>query len=161
MTLFVKPMHVDLNCSFLFYRWTCRGSVPLPSNWQDPCATTPRLWSGWWGGWPSLWWGWRIWGRRQEKGLQRVNVRRQSHNCCKVCGLPRTKETGHSCQRGYLYCPQNPAKETKEEWLARLKTTKLAKQQWGRRRHDVLSFNVNGSFQGHPIFYKERKISIT
>jgi hypothetical protein len=64
---------------------------------------------------------------REEMGLAPVNKRQRIHNFCKNCRKPRTKETGHSCQRGHLYCPDNSEGLSVQQWRDRLYSTVLSK----------------------------------
>ena len=58
--------------------------------------------------------------RRHDLGLTTKNVRKNAHNFCGTCGQPKTKETGHSCLRGYVFCPVNQEGETLEAWRSRI-----------------------------------------
>lgn len=64
---------------------------------------------------------------REELGLVPVNKRQRANNFCKTCHKPRTKETGHSCQRGHLFCPDN-AERLSLEGLALCDSTRQVQE---------------------------------
>ena len=44
---------------------------------------------------------------REALGLAPVNKRKRARNHCATCGRPKTKDTGHSCLYGFVFCPEN------------------------------------------------------
>lgn len=64
---------------------------------------------------------------REQQGLVPVNKRKRANNFCGCCNKTRTKETGHSCQRGHLFCPENTDGLTLQQWYDRLYATVLSK----------------------------------
>ena len=44
------------------------------------------------------------------------------------CNEPKTIDTGHSCQSGFIFCPKNQLAQTKEQWLEELRPILQAKK---------------------------------
>ena len=57
---------------------------------------------------------------REAMGFVPVNKRKRARNHCATCGHPKTKETGHSCLYGYVFCPENVEGLTIAQWRARV-----------------------------------------
>lgn len=57
--------------------------------------------------------------RRLRLGVEGGNVRTKEFNCCRKCGLPKTKDTGHSCLKGHVFCPHEEG-EDNEIWHKRV-----------------------------------------
>ena len=55
---------------------------------------------------------------REVLGFAPVNKRKRARNHCATCGRPKTKETGHSCLYGYVFCPENLEGLTIAQWRA-------------------------------------------
>ena len=56
--------------------------------------------------------------KRDALGLVPVNKRLRARNHCSTCHRPKTKDTGHSCLHGYVFCPENVEGLTLEQWRA-------------------------------------------
>ena len=54
--------------------------------------------------------------RRHDLGQTTKKLCKNAHNYCGTCGQPKTKETGHSCLRGYVFCQL--ATVSHREWSA-------------------------------------------